>query len=256
MGDNSSKKREANKENEPPTKRKADVGQLQRMAQRVRNRSTTAKGLPHVLEALNQVISLRKKWSNKFIGEVTTHSNRTHDYFIDTLESILGLLRGAPGPVGCSEVPRRSKNELSRQGMTRISKNLFDVLIVEVSASPTGSPSASSAVSKTTTQTVLPELEIDCEADESDVDLELEIQILAFFEDFKEIQTQLRQAWGKYAAKTLELVSVALSTDIALEMLKREGEALQANLSKSRPKLDNYEKIVQFVMAAESLPPQ
>lgn len=90
---------------------------------------------------------------------------------------------------------------------------------------------------------------------------ELEIQhrtnlvflIFCFFEDLHRIQDFLKETWGKQKAGTADLESAAITTNIALDIVRRAEEDIIATAPAMLAKPRSFQAIAMVIFHADAL---
>ncbi|CAM6128099.1 unnamed protein product [Calypogeia fissa] len=220
---------------------------------------STSKTFPGILIVLKDVIVKRKQWAKSFgLPDATTSaSNAQHQHFVTVLEDVYQILGGAmtPSPQEngqSSEVPLSDGKSTSMDEIAL--SNMFAVLDIEETSFEEEITDQGEAGHKSARRSVPPRppsattYELEDEIDEEEVFF----MIYCFFADFQEVRTHLRRSWSDYTSGTLDLIAVAVTTNVALEMLQRAETGLLQTLF-SLPKFSNltsYQRVASFLMKA------
>ncbi|KAI9737302.1 MAG: hypothetical protein M1818_005835 [Claussenomyces sp. TS43310] len=235
-------------------KQVVSISDLPELASFIAQKTSNLETLPGVVKVLKDVILQRRQWSQVFTSQdqATLNSNQRHAHFVGVLEKVYHLLQAAIGvPKDKSSILDQDEKEEkpSNETMARDLSNLFAVLEVEECADIDQDPAPN-----TSTQAAAPPqrppvtYELEDDADEE----EIWIQIYAFFNDFIDVRNHVRKSWQDYASGLLDLPSVAVTTNVALEILQRAEVELKAAVSKNHQELNKYENIAMLVMLAEA----
>ncbi|EME82467.1 uncharacterized protein MYCFIDRAFT_88405 [Pseudocercospora fijiensis CIRAD86] len=160
-----------------------------------------------ILSLLRDVITLRKRAAQFFKKITATRrrpadeiKNEGHQHFISILEDVLRTL--SPG----NAAPNASDaTELT---------NLFEALNVEELQSEATEPQAKQK----------PLVDADCEPEPDDFDHVL--AIFAFFEDLQALRKHVQALWLDYRCGNVDIMSAAVTTDTAFNMVKRSCNEL------------------------------
>ena len=82
--------------------------------------------------------------------------------------------------------------------------------------------------------------------------IDVSFTIFCFFEDLHRIQDFMKQTWMRYVKKELDLMTCAMTTNIALDMIRRAEEDIIDQASALLKKPRSYEGIAMVIFFAES----
>ncbi|KAF7187763.1 hypothetical protein HII31_10899 [Pseudocercospora fuligena] len=192
---------------------------------------------PELLDLLSEVISLRKDASvfyreNSSSNELFERANEGHLYTIEVLENVLSKLttlkRAQPSA-------KPTQPDVDKKEYTDRYSNVFDALDLEDIAEPVVSQalirsersqgSQSNARSKTRKRSkdVNRTIELGTSMEE------LYFTLYCFYKDLHDIQSYIVQIWTDYKVGEVPIVSAAVTTDLAFDIVKRkEDEMLRA----------------------------
>ncbi|CAJ2506321.1 Uu.00g004510.m01.CDS01 [Anthostomella pinea] len=205
---------------------------------------------PRLLSILRDVISLRKAFSLMYQQEICTdeahsRSNESHQYLISLLEEIWWCLE----PLRAHE-DRSNATEPDDSPPNKTGGNIFDVLDVEDIEEPgfsqdlvqatTPSPSDAKiraqskgkSKGKGKTKSKNNDYEYDETAGPSTSQHELYFMLFCFFKDLNDVRSYLRNTWEDYRDGKTPLVTAAVVTDLAFDVVQRkEREFLDTEIT-------------------------
>ncbi|KAI9051967.1 hypothetical protein LZ554_004221 [Drepanopeziza brunnea f. sp. 'monogermtubi'] len=227
------------------------ISELPELAAFISQRTSNLETLPGVLKVLRDVIRLRKQWSKEFKSQdkATMNSNDSHAYFVGILETVHDQLQA--GITKSAEVEPDIGDAPSNEEMAQDLSNLFAVLELEEPLESDQIPATVLPGPAAPPRKITYELD---EADEQAREEEAWLQIIAFFNDFADLRSHILKAWQDYASGLLDLTSVAVTTNVAIEMVQRAETELLASLAKNKStsKLNNYTSIASLIIQAEA----
>jgi hypothetical protein len=177
------------------------------------------------------------------------NSNDSHAYFVGILETVYDQLQA--GITKSAKVEPDIGDTPSNEEMAQDLSNLFAVLELE-------EPLESDQIPATVLPgSAAPRRKITYELDEADEQARAEeawLQIIAFFNDFADLRSHITKAWQDYASGLLDLTSVAVTTNVAIEMVQRAETELLASLAKNKStsKLNDYTSIASLIIQTEA----
>src|SRR5271170_4769661 len=213
----------------------------------------------NVLRVLERAINARRRCSAWFrkTGVDNHYSDAGHLYFIDVLEKALGILK--PNEHGVDN-SAQSASQLTIQPSEQKGKskpstfdliNSFEMLKVEYFTEGIDLDSADVDVSAKAPTGRPPAPEIYELEDDSDGDLAFDV--FCFFEDLHHIQAFLADTWEKYGDGELDLVTAAMTTNAALDLVRRAEEEIIALDPENFTKKNAYRAITSVIFYADSL---
>ncbi|KXS99990.1 hypothetical protein AC579_3030 [Pseudocercospora musae] len=192
---------------------------------------------PELLHLLDEVISLRKDASvfyrdNSSSNELFERNNEGHLHTIEVLENVLSSLQTLKR---AQALPQPTQPAIDRKERADHESNIFDALDLEDIAEPVvsqelvrsgrsqGSRNHARGKTKRRSKDVNRTIELGTSAEE------LCFTLYCFFKDLHDIQSYITQIWTDYKAGEVPLVSAAVTTDLAFDIVKRkEDEMLRA----------------------------
>jgi hypothetical protein len=193
-----------------------------------------------ILYLIRSAIELRKRcaewFQNNGANEELEVDNLTHSHFIGVLEEVLHILEPNSVSDGTnsthegrhSESKTTSQNIAGAKSETGLDKltNLYDVLSIESNALDDATPTADTAtsakniVSSKTTPPTLPKKLYEVESTDED----LIFAFYCFFYDLHELRKFLLKLWIRYKDRSLDLMSVSVTTNTAINLVSRAEE--------------------------------
>ena len=211
----------------------------------------------NILRVVQRAIHARKRCADWFrkTGAKDEASIEGHDHFIKVLEKALALLQSC-----CPKSAKAGKQELKTREhpseTDQILSNRFGMLNVEdtndivldLAASDISATSAAKKSSKATAQDSwdVYELEIQYGTD-------LAFLIFCFFEDLHRIQDFIKETWRKQKAGTVDVETAAVTTNIALDIVRRAEEDIIAIAPALLAKPRSYQEIAMVIFHADAL---
>ncbi|KAI1378108.1 hypothetical protein F4677DRAFT_414435 [Hypoxylon crocopeplum] len=198
---------------------------------------------PRLLSVLRDVVNLRKAFGLMYqqeasVDEDQDRRNKTHRHFVSLLEDILACLE----PLKVHKVQADTATPDNDLPRNKPGSNLFDVLDVEdveepvavgqdlVRATPEARANAK-AKSKGKSKGKAADFEYDETIDPQSSNDEFYFVLFCFFKDLNDVRTYIRGAWTDYCDGKLPLVSAAVATDLAVNMVQRkEREFLEKEI--------------------------
>ncbi|KXT00772.1 hypothetical protein AC578_2944 [Pseudocercospora eumusae] len=192
---------------------------------------------PELLDLLGEVISLRKDASvfyreNSSSNELFERNNEGHLYTIEVLENVLSRLETLKRAQPSAKPTQPAADREEPAGRY---SNIFDALDLEDIAEPVvsqelirsersqGSQNNARSKTKRRSKDVNSTIELGTSAEE------LYFTLFCFYKDLHDIQSYIIQIWTEYKAGEVPLVSAAVTTDLAFDIVQRkEYEMLRA----------------------------
>ncbi|KAM0797735.1 hypothetical protein BDR22DRAFT_431292 [Usnea florida] len=207
-------------------------------------------------KALNRAIKLRQQHNERSRGQTGSglstdveDSNESHSHFLGILENVREILQGLmPSEMHGNLLSQPTSTPSWQEGSgtcgkTQIS-NIFEHLhIHEPSQEFLDAPDVERAISADAAGEPMYEAEKLCDIEE---------QYTAshcFFQDVKNIRFFLRQLWTSYKDGGLNLVSVSITTNTAIEFVR----SMEQDLLHRFPEKSDYESIVHIFYGAQCL---
>lgn len=213
----------------------------------------------NILRVVQRAIHARKRCADWFrkTGAKDEASIEGHDHFINVLENALAiLLPCCLKSVQTSKQEQKPKTSALEPESSHILSNRFGMLNVEdtndivldLAASDISATSAAKKSSKATTPHSwdVYELEIQHGTD-------LAFLIFCFFEDLHRIQDFIKETWGKQKAGTVDLEAAAVTTNIALDIVRRAEEDIIATAPAMLAKPRSFQAIAMVIFHADAL---
>lgn len=212
----------------------------------------------NILRVVQRAIHARQRCADWFrtTGAKGDSSTEGHDHFISVLQKALVILESCL-ETGSKEFKTSVKGRMNEQIAPEISTssddlgNRFDMLEVEDTDDVLDlAASDISAAKKTLPSTV----QHTCDVFELETQrgADLEFSIYCFFEDLHRIQDFLKETWKMNKAGTLDLVTAAMTTDMALDLVRRAEEDIIAAAPGLLAKPRSYEAISLIIFYADS----
>lgn len=220
-----------------------------------------------IVHVVSRAIKARRRcaaWFQK-TGLDNGHSNEGHAHFIEVLEKAMGILKpdfetsnsqGKTDKVAETQATAtKSKARSTAHDLSGLS-NRFSNLDVEDTEglvdTETTIQSLSSTVAGKSAQKTAPPKAVDIYELEYDDSFDRLFDVFCFFEDLHRLQDFLTDTWRKYKTFEIDLLSVSLTTNAALDIIRREEEAVMNFVFPHSSQLD-YTKLAACVFFAESL---
>lgn len=211
----------------------------------------------NILRVVQRAIHARKRCADWFrkTGAKDEASIEGHDHFINVLEKALAILQSCcPKPAKAGKQEQKTTD--SPPEPDQILSNRFGMLNVEdtndivldLAASDISATSAAKKSSKATAQDSwdVYELEIQYGTD-------LAFLIFCFFEDLHRIQDFIKETWRKQKAGTVDVETAAVTTNIALDIVRRAEEDIIATAPALLAKPRSYQEIAMVIFHADAL---
>jgi hypothetical protein len=194
-----------------------------------------------IMTLLSEVISLRKEVSELFGNTITGDDGEFegHTYFIGVLEQVKKLYVfnfhiivfpqiNADSDISYSLQPlapeKSAKNQTEPKPKENVLQNVFEALTLEEP------PETDESISVTSTALVVPastQQKYDIESDHN----EIIMSSLFFFRDLKYIRDYLTGLWARYVIDEMDLVTVTVVTNTAIELLHHTIQELMSAIS-------------------------
>ncbi|KAF2108365.1 hypothetical protein BDV96DRAFT_652930 [Lophiotrema nucula] len=182
------------------------------------------------IDSLKDALFLRKeanRWFQCQSGdEAFKAANDRHVHVVSVLEEVLRTLNPLREPATQHAYKNSSQRDAPKKS------NIFKTLQVEIEdADDDGDNDEVSAAPPPPKirSTPSPQREEAFEAQTSESDLPF--AIFCFFNDLQEIRKYLKDIWQQYKDRKIGLMSVAITTDIAFDMVKQKEEEFRDNFS-------------------------
>lgn len=213
----------------------------------------------NILRVVQRAIHARKRCADWFrkTGAKDETSIEGHDHFINVLENALAILQSCcPKSAQAGKQEQKPKNSAVEPEPSHSLSNRFGMLNVEdtndivldLAASDISATSAAKKSSKATAPHSwdVYELEIQYGTD-------LAFLIFCFFEDLHRIQDFIKETWGKQKAGTVGLEAAAVTTNIALDIVRRAEEDIIATAPAMLAKPRSFQAIAMVIFHADAL---
>ncbi|KAF3930952.1 hypothetical protein ABW19_dt0210223 [Dactylella cylindrospora] len=239
-GENTSAKAAKSKSKRKPTNRKdiRTYDLIHLASNIVASKVDTPKD---IVKSLKEVIYARSscaKWyrKNSFIGASSRDIEKleSHEYFINILEQVLGILGGSEDPQSDSS-PVGPKNEAERSKP----QNMYEHL--EVHEPQQGATANETIGPKENVRPVKPVKDLQEPSDESVIEEQL-FALFCFFKDAEQIRAFIGEVWKEYADGKCGLSSAAVTTNAAFDLLRKANEDLIAEF----PIFNDHENVILF----------
>lgn len=213
----------------------------------------------NILRVVQRAIHARKRCADWFrkTGAKDEASIEGHDHFINVLENALAILlpccpksaqtsKQEHKPKTSALEPESGHNLSNRFGMLNVEDT--NDIVLDLAASDISATSAAKKSSKATTPHSwdVYELEIQHGTD-------LAFLIFCFFEDLHRIQDFIKETWDKQKAGTVDLEAAAVTTNIALDIVRRAEEDIIATAPAMLAKPRSFQAIAMVIFHADAL---
>ena len=200
------------------------------------------------MDLLRSAIALRKRCANWFQENATTEEdkidNSNHTHFIDVLERVEKILE--PNSVSESTHSDHSKTTATEHGRCREDRkrssdksiNIYDVLYIDDDDSTTTPATATAPQNAASnTKTPPPPRKIIYELETTEEDAYFALGCLLF--DLERLRHFLFDLWRDYDSKKLNLMTVSVTTNMAINLVRRAEQ----DLITSFPILKSFDEI-------------
>ena len=198
-----------------------------------------------ILGLLRSAINLRRRCSDWFQKKSTQkdqlrESTQKHSHFIGVLENVLQILESNSTPAVTDNDIGHSMEKLSLNGTSQSpaeqQNNPYNVLFIEDDSVAETAPTLETRVTVQRTQIVPPRTKVTYEIEATDE--EIYFGIYCFFDDLNRLRDFIHDLWSRYKIGSCDLITAAVTTNSALELVHRAEKELAASF----PKNDTYEK--------------
>ena len=225
------------------------VNEFTGLAQWIANHKPSVKVPPLILRLFESAIALRKRcadwFQQKAITEEGMSDNFKHWHFIGVLERVLQILE--PNSVsesvdsayqGKFATPNMNTAAKSETELDKFS-NIYDILYIDdkdFSTTPT--------TTTTTTENVASRQNISSEPrrviyEAESTEEEMYFALFCFFDDLNRLRQFLRNLWQQYDAGILNLMTVSVTTNTAINLVRRAEQDFIATF----PILESFDEI-------------
>ena len=209
----------------PAVRRSIPVNELTDLAHSIAKHKPRVKVPQVILRLLDRAISLRKQCADWFLKNVATEEgvsdNSKHWHFIGVLESTLHILHPKSG-VDTDSKPQ-SKNATPSMNIAAESEgklvNMYDALCIDDSDDDSSAIPTAATPTASRTKTPSQPHKVVYEA-ESAID-DVYFTLFCFLNDLKQLRQFLRNLWQQYDAGTLDLMTVSMTTNTAINLVRR-----------------------------------
>lgn len=198
-----------------------------------------------ILRVVKRAIQARKRctaWFSK-TGVDNGHSTEGHVHFIEILERIIDMLTEDESVNATTE--KKATDEPPTPSTMKYqdfsgSNNRFSNLEIEETDDSADTSATLQDLSATSTvskggQRIKTTKIIDIVEAELDNAFDRAFQIFCFFEDLHKIQDFLNETWESYKLGDLDLITAAMTTNAAFDIVRREEEAVFSSISSVAP---------------------
>ena len=230
------------------------VNQLTDLAHLIAKHKPPVKVPQIISRLLDRAIGLRKRcatwFQNKAVTDQGLSANSKHWHFIGILESVLQILHpnwasdtansAHQSKIATPSTNAPAKSECELDNLV----NLYDVLYIDdldedSTAAPTLATPVKNAASPkkrcSETRKIVYEAETTME--------EVYFAMFCFFNDLNRLREFLRNLWQQYDAGTLNLMTVSVTTNTAINIVRRAEQDLVTTF----PILESYDKITRTI---------
>ena len=199
-----------------------------------------------ILGLLRSAINLRRRCSNWFLNNSSREdklreSTQKHSYFIGVLENVLQVLESNSEP---SIIPQNNVSDLvgklnlgpTSPAPAEQHDNPYDVLFLDDESVSKPASSLEPDVALQSPQTVPPPAKVTYEMETTDE--EIYFGIYCFFDDLNRLREFLIDLWSRYHRGSCDLITTAVVTNSAFELIHRAEKDLAASF----PKNDTFQK--------------
>ena len=212
-------------------------------------KSTKTQLPANILRIVERAIHARRRctsWFQKVKAKESASTDR-HVHFTDILEKALDMLRRRPlastdGSKEPSAVSNVSHEDLSNRFGALEIEDIDDDLDVEASDIVAV---GKSQISKNTAVHDVYEIE-------DFIDFDIAFAIFCFFEDLHRMEDFLRNCWKDYKAGITDLITATMTTNAAIEIVRRAEEDIIAIAPQVLSKPNSYEDISIIIFYADS----
>ncbi|KAJ3089487.1 hypothetical protein HK102_006278 [Quaeritorhiza haematococci] len=231
------------------------VKQFTTLARFIVDKSPTLKVPRSVLNIAQSAISIRKRCAQWFAGKANASekikkSNETHGHFISVLEQVVEILKPRCAELGVKKGKEKDEKVTRDSSVDEINLvNSFGLLTVEEPELVEAVPSAAKGKAKPSTTALVQVRDPSTVYSAGKDDMEDLFALFCFFEDLKEMRTFLSELWKDYRDGKVDLVTVSVTTNTALDLIPRA----QDDLLSFHPDLDDYDKVVKVMYVSACL---
>ena len=210
---------------------KVDLREFIPMAQIVAGSGSKVDIPASIIALVKKAISLRKNHTRWFQGKNAKDvKNKSHSHFVSVLEKVCALLE-SPACETNEEPVRTAASEMTalmafEDGELKDEEQMVEGLLGQFNALEIEKPSTSASHSSHQQKKAKSTVAIQYEIDESQVDEADHFGLTFFaayclFEDLNNIRAFIKQTWAEYHHGTLDLMSAALTTDAAVQLVRQ-----------------------------------
>ena len=208
---------------------------LQSYAANIAKSRTPPVKIPRdILQAALQAVSARRKstaWFQENSSE--SQSNSTHTYFADVLEKALRIV--------CSQLPDPTPPPRENKTSTNLNKsNYFASLALSDDAEDDAGAKATPTTTSEATRYVLKTPD-----DSEQVEAEKRFATSCMFDDLNRIEEHVQGEWVAYSAGEIDLITVPLVTNSAIDIARQIVEDLQ----RVYPDLGDFRSTMHAIMS-------
>jgi hypothetical protein len=226
---------------------------LPAMAQLIADQTPPIQVPSSILGLLNSAITLRKRCSGWFKTKTTRedllHQRLDgHAHFISVLERVRQILKPNSDP----DTTESAREDIQHDSTahtepaaesTSAQTNPYDLLYLDDDASEDSVTTSETPVPDLNTarlqHTPSPQRKVTYELDNHNSDEETYFALFCFFDDLNQLRDFLCQLWSDYKIGKVDLITVSVTTNTAIDLVRRAEKEFIAAF----PKLDTYNKI-------------
>ncbi len=241
----------------PPTvKYNITTQELLYQAEAVAKSEKIAMKVPDsVVRIVQRAIGARKRcasWFQKTGILSEEDSTKTHLHFVATLERALSTLRPDLQPSEVTSIEKGSSPTTAASAEEL--KNRFSVLGLEETGDDldlvAGEAATDLSVAK---KNPAKDCIVEIYELEDELDIEHAFIIFCFFEDLHRLQDFLQETWKGYKSSKCDLTVASVTTNLALNIVRRAEDELIANLNPKRySKPDSYQALSMTIFYEDS----
>ena len=224
------------------------------LADRIANHKPRVKVPNLILSLVRSAITQRKRCADWFHKRATTEEvkidNSKHWHFISVLELVLKILE----PNSVSESTRSNKAPTKNMGAAKKSgkefdksTNIYDVLYIDDEDTTATEGNPISSVRSVSPNTPPPSTNVVYELETTEE--EAFFALFCIFEDLNQLRRFLSDLWRDYAARKLNLMSVSVTTNLAINLVRRAEQDLMATF----PTLKSFDDVSETFNAVMSM---
>ena len=236
----------------PPIRCTITVKEFTDLANWIANVKPRVKVPQVIVGLIRSAITLRKRCADWFQGNIAneevTADNSKHTHFIGVLERVLNILEPNSSS-GSTDSAQPTHTQSSARTQTELDTltNIYDVLSIDDYDDCATMPETAAVAENVASRQTTPQPPRRKSYEMETTDDEILLAYFCFFSDLNELRKAIQTLWLRYKDRSLDLMTVSVTTNIAINLVRLAEQDLPSPDSIRSPLDESVQKFIGMI---------